>query len=66
MSKSVSYYDWELKFRSKKNNKNGAQKKMIQTQLVDKKRENKKKNALGIVKSDYRRFMEKWKKKNLP
>ncbi|MGV9173297.1 MAG: hypothetical protein ACOC44_16810 [Promethearchaeia archaeon] len=64
MSKSVSYYDWELKFRSKEKKKSGTEKQTVQTKLVDERRDNL--NSLGISESDYRQFMKKWKKKNLP
>ncbi|MFO8019925.1 MAG: hypothetical protein R6U96_14975 [Promethearchaeia archaeon] len=67
MSKSVSYYDWELRF--KKKGKHETRKNMVQTRLVENKNTpngKNPKNSLGISESDYRQFIEEWKKKNLP
>ena len=55
MSKSVSYYDWELSFKKK------ADPAPIDSRVV-KKATN---NSLGIPDDDFKEFMKKWKKENL-
>jgi len=55
MSKSVSYYDWELSFKKK------ADPAPIDRSVV--KRASM--NSLGIPDNDYKEFMKKWKKNNL-
>lgn len=52
MEKPQSYYEWQLQYNSKRSGKNT-------------KRE-KKKNSLGIEDYKFEKFMESWKKKNLP
>ena len=52
MEKPQSYYEWQLQYNSKKKGKST-------------KRE-KKKNSLGIEDFQFEKFVESWKKKNLP
>ena len=49
MSKPESYYDWQLKFRTKPKD--------------EKKR--KKQNKLGIDEREFNKFLKSWKDKNL-
>ena len=51
MSKAISYYDWELSFKSK----NESSKKVIDDDL----------NGIGIPKKSFKDFMKKWKEDNL-
>ena len=55
MSKTVSYYDWELSFKKK------ADLAPIDSRVV--KRANI--NSLGIPDNDFKEFMKNWKKENL-
>jgi hypothetical protein len=52
MEKPHSYYDWEIQFNLKKKGKNL--------------KKEKRKNSLGIENYQFKEFLEKWKKKNLP
>ncbi len=51
MSKAVSYYDWELSFKSKSEKEQIIQKDDI--------------NTLGISDNRFKDFMKKWKERNL-
>ncbi len=51
MSKAVSYYDWELSFKSKSDLDQIIQKDVI--------------NSLGMSDNNFKDFIKKWKKKNL-
>ncbi len=51
MEKATSYYDWELQFRPKKK----IQIKNRETNL----------NSLGIPRTEYKRFLDELKAKNL-
>ena len=55
MSKSVSYYDWQLSFKKK------ADPAPIDLKVLKKANF----NSLGIPDDDYKEFMKKWKKDNL-
>lgn len=55
MSKSVSYYDWELSFKKK------ADRAPKEPSII-KKSSN---NSIGIPVNDFKEFMKKWKKENL-
>ncbi len=52
MEKPQSYYDWKVQFNLKKKGK------------IFKKE--KRKNSLGIEDYQFEKFLENWKKKNLP
>ena len=51
MSKAVSYYDWELSFRSKNKPKLNETKDEI--------------NLLGISEYKFKNFLKNWKEKNM-
>ena len=53
MSKSSSYFDWELSFR-----KNQPSKERV-------KPNREKINSIGIPINDYKKFLREWKEKNL-
>ncbi|MHA1688787.1 MAG: hypothetical protein ACTSUN_05545 [Promethearchaeota archaeon] len=61
MSKSVynSYLDWELNFRKKTLKNKGK----ILNNSIPKDRENI--NSIGILESEFKKFMKEWKEKNL-
>jgi hypothetical protein len=50
MSKAVSYYDWELSFKSKTEADQDHKEKI---------------NSLGLSDNNFKSFMKKWKKINL-
>jgi hypothetical protein len=52
MEKPQSYYDWQVQYNSKKKGK--------------KAKIERNKNSLGIENSQFEKFVENWKKKNLP
>ena len=54
MSKSVSYYDWELSFKKK------ADPATIYPSVIKRASV----NSLGIPDDDFKKFMKKWKKEN--
>ena len=54
MSKSVSYYDWELSFK-KKADPAPIDRSVVKRASV---------NSLGIPDDDFKKFMKKWKKEN--
>ncbi|MGQ4873157.1 MAG: hypothetical protein ACP6IY_03700 [Promethearchaeia archaeon] len=56
MSKSISYYDWELVF-----NKPGEIKK-VEKPIVNKK---KRVNSIGLDRNIFKKYLEVWTKKNL-
>ena len=51
MSKAISYYDWELSFRSKDESKKNLKNDNL--------------NTIGISNISFKDFIEKWKKENL-
>jgi len=51
MSKAVSYYDWELSFKS--------------TQQSDLNKNKKEENLIGISDLKFKDFLKEWKEKNL-
>lgn len=51
MTKSISYYDWELSFKKKKDD--------------DEPIEEIKVNSLGVDENTFKEFMKKWKENNL-
>jgi hypothetical protein len=51
MSKAVSYYDWELSFKSK----NESNKNISEDNL----------NGIGMSEKSFKDFIKKWKKDNL-
>ena len=53
MSKSSSYFDWELSFRKNQHSKEKVK--------VDRE----KLNSIGIPINDYKKFLREWKEKNL-
>lgn len=52
MEKPQSYYEWQLQYNSKNRGKKGKNKQN--------------KNSLGIEDYQFDKFVENWKKKNLP
>lgn len=52
MSKSESYFDWELAFR----NNNSDKEEELEKDFM---------NSIGIPKSKYEKFLKEWRKKNL-
>lgn len=57
MSKAVSFYDWELAFRKKKETNNKNEK--------NSKTNGKKINSIGISESVFNSFIRSWQEKNL-
>ena len=53
MSKSSSYFDWELTFRK---DRHSNKKVKMDIDPI---------NSIGIPKSKYKQFLKEWKKKNL-
>ncbi|MFX0008038.1 MAG: hypothetical protein ACFFA7_04475 [Promethearchaeota archaeon] len=51
MSKAVSYYDWELSFKTKSNKDQTEHKENF--------------NSLGISDNNFKDFIKTWKEKNL-
>lgn len=56
MSKSVSYYDWELVFNKPKEIKK------IEKPIINKKKHI---NSIGLDRNMFKKYLELWTKKNL-
>jgi len=55
MSKSVSYYDWELSFKKKADHTPNNPRLIKKPSL----------NSIGIPVDNFKEFMKKWKQENL-
>ncbi|MHA1291644.1 MAG: hypothetical protein ACTSQJ_03125 [Promethearchaeota archaeon] len=52
MSKALSFFEWELNFRSKSHSFSNFKKKEVKV------------NSLGILEEDFKKYLEKWKERN--
>ena len=67
-----SYYDWDMEFKAKKHDANSIgicnetfqENGKIQRETIEKMQKDEETNTLGLKKSDFKKFLSEWEKKN--